>query len=64
MQTTQQTHELSEIEWQAATAVSQSLVKGGMDENELRKAIAYLRTIKEKDGGGEQFFSYLTTLAK
>ncbi|NJN32571.1 MAG: hypothetical protein HC824_20745 [Synechococcales cyanobacterium RM1_1_8] len=64
MQTTLQTHELSEIEWQAATAVSQSLVKGGMDENELRKAIAYLRTIKDQTGAGEQFFGYLTTLAK
>lgn len=59
-----QTHELSENEWAFATVVSQSLVKGGMDENELRKAIAYLRTIKHKDGAGEQFFSYLTTLAK
>ena len=56
--------ELTNAQCQIADAIARQLVLDGTDVNELRKAIAYLRTIAGKENGGKQFFDYLKTLVR
>jgi hypothetical protein len=58
------TENLTEIQWQIAHAIAQTLVKDNTDVNELGKAIAYLRTYSDRENAGSRFFDYLKTLAK
>ncbi|MEM7554866.1 MAG: hypothetical protein AAF378_12335 [Cyanobacteria bacterium P01_A01_bin.84] len=57
------TEELSDAQWQAAHQIAIKLAKG-TDVNEFRKAIAYLKTISDRENAGQSFFSYLNTLAR
>lgn len=61
---TQGTESLTEVQWQIAHAIAQTLVKEETDVNELGKAIAYLRSHTNRDNAGKKFFDYLKTLAK
>ncbi len=54
--------ELTDAQWQIADAIARQLVLDGMDVNELRKAIAYLRETVDKENAGKNFFDYLKTL--
>jgi hypothetical protein len=54
--------ELTENHWQIAHAMARFLVQEQMDKNELKKAMAYLRTCVEVPDGGERFFKYLQNL--
>lgn len=54
--------ELTENQWQIAHAMARFLVQESMDKNELKKAMAYLRTCVEVADGGERFFKYLQNL--
>lgn len=58
------TENLTEIQWQIAHAIAQTLVQDETDVNELGKAIAYLRAYSDRDNAGSRFFDYLKTLAK
>lgn len=58
------TENLTEIQWQMAHAIAQTLVKEKTDVNELGKAIAYLRAYSDGENAGSRFFDYLKTLAK
>ena len=58
------TENLTEIQWQIAHAIAQTLVKENTDVNELGKAIAYLRAYSDRENAGLKFFDYLKTLAK
>jgi len=58
------TENLTEIQWQIAHAIAQTLVKENTDVNELGKAIAYLRAYSDRENAGLRFFDYLKTLAK
>lgn len=58
------TENLTEIQWQMAHAIAQTLVKENTDVNELGKAIAYLRAYSDRENAGSRFFDYLKTLAK
>ncbi len=42
------TENLTEIQWQIAHAIAQTLVKENTDVNELGKAIAYLRAYSDR----------------
>ncbi|WP_315791738.1 hypothetical protein [Fischerella sp. JS2] len=53
---------LTDVEWDIAHAIAQTLVKADTDVNELGKAIAYLRTIVKKLDATSRFFKYLKTL--
>ena len=55
---------LTEVQWQIAHAIAQTLVKADTDVNELGKAIAYLRAYANRDNAGVRFFDYLKTLVK
>jgi hypothetical protein len=54
--------ELTENQWQIAHIMARLLVQEKMDKNELKKAIAYLRTYVEAVDGGERFLNYLQSL--
>ena len=58
------TESLTEVQWQIAHAIAQTLVKDETDVNELRKAIAFLRTCVHYENGGSRFFDYLKTLVR
>lgn len=58
------TESLTEVQWQIAHAIAQTLVKEKTDVNELGKAIAYLRAYAHREKAGSRFFDYLKTLAK
>lgn len=58
------TESLTEVQWQIAHAIAQTLVKDETDVNELGKAIAYLRTCVHYENGGSRFFDYLKTLVR
>jgi len=58
------TENLTEIQWQIAHAIAQTLVKENTDVNELGKVIAYLRAYSDRENAGLKFFDYLKTLAK
>jgi hypothetical protein len=58
------TENLTDIQWQIAHAIAQTLVKENTDVNELGKAIAYLRAYSDRENAGSRFFDYLKTLAK
>lgn len=58
------TQELTELQWEYVHAISQTLVKEEADVNELGKAIAYLRAIRERKDAGTRFFTYLNVLVK
>jgi hypothetical protein len=55
---------LTEVQWQIAHAIAQTLVKEDTDVNELGKAIAYLRTYVNQENAGARFFDYLKTLVR
>ncbi|HAJ59343.1 MAG TPA: hypothetical protein DCP31_08790 [Cyanobacteria bacterium UBA8543] len=55
---------LTEVQWQIAHAIAQTLVKEDTDVNELGKAIAYLRTYINQENAGARFFDYLKTLVR
>ncbi len=55
---------LTEVQWQIAHAIAQTLVKENADVNELGKAIAYLRASVDRENAGTKFFDYLKTLVK
>ena len=54
--------ELTENQWQIAHAMARFLVQEQMDKNELKKAMAYLRTCIAAADGGDRFFKYLQNL--
>lgn len=56
--------ELTDAQWQIADAIARQLVLDGVDVNELRKAIAYLRETIDKENAGKNFFNYLKTLVR
>ncbi|MEQ8386150.1 MAG: hypothetical protein RH949_27700 [Coleofasciculus sp. A1-SPW-01] len=56
------TEDLTELQWQIAHAIAQTLVKADTDVNELGKAIAYLRNYANQDG--TKLFDYLKTLVR
>ncbi len=56
--------ELTDAQWQIADAIARQLVLDGVDVNELRKAIAYLRETVDKENAGKNFFDYLKTLVR
>lgn len=56
--------ELTDAQWQIADAIARQLVIDEVDLNELRKAIAYLRSTVEKENAGKTFFDYLKTLVR
>jgi len=56
------TEDLTELQWQIAHAIAQTLVKADTDANELGKAIAYLRNYANQDG--TKLFDYLKTLVR
>ncbi len=58
------TEELTEIQWQMAHAIAQTLVQNDADVNELSKAIAYLRAYARQEKAGTRFFDYLKTLER
>jgi hypothetical protein len=58
------TESLTEVQWQIAHAIAQTLVKEDTDVNELGKAIAYLRTYVNQENAGARFFDYLKTLVR
>ncbi len=58
------TENLTEIQWQIAHAIAQTLVKEDTDVNELGKAIAYLRAYSDRGNAGSKFFDYLKTLVR
>jgi hypothetical protein len=55
---------LTEVQWQIAHAIAQTLVKENADANELGKAIAYLRAFVHQENAGTKFFDYLKTLVQ
>src|SRR5919199_3265573 len=58
------TEDLTELQWQIAHAIAQTLVKEDTDVNELGKAIAYLRAYANRENAGAKFFDYLKTLVR
>ena len=58
------TESLTEVQWQIAHAIAQTLVKAEADVNELGKAIAYLRAYAKRENAGAKFFDYLKTLVR
>ncbi|WP_218082208.1 hypothetical protein [Anthocerotibacter panamensis] len=58
----QTTETLTEHQWQTVHAIAQTLVKAEVDDNELRKAMVYLRACAGEEGAGIKFFRYLETL--
>src|SRR5919202_1163001 len=58
------TEDLTELQWQIAHAIAQTLVKEDTDVNELGKAIAYLRAHANRENAGAKFFDYLKTLVR
>jgi hypothetical protein len=54
--------ELNENQWQTAHIMARLLVQAEMDNNELKKATAYLRTYVDEADGGDRFFKYLQNL--
>ena len=56
--------ELTDAQWPIADAIARQLVLDGVDVNELRKAIAYLRETVGKENAGKNFFDYLKTLVR
>ncbi len=56
------TEDLTELQWQIAHAIAQTLVQANTDVNELGKAIAYLRNYATQDG--TKLFDYLKTLVR
>ncbi len=55
---------LTEMQWQIAHAIAQTLVQDNTDVNELGKAIAYLRAHSHQDKAGTRFFDYLKALVR
>ena len=55
---------LTEVQWQIAHAIAQTLVKADTDVNELGKAIAYLRTYANQENAGAKFLEYLKILVR
>jgi hypothetical protein len=58
------TENLTELQWQMARAIAQTLVKADTDVNELGKAITYLRAYANQENAGVRFLDYLKTLVK
>jgi nucleoid DNA-binding protein len=58
------TEDLTELQWQIAHAIAQTLVKEGTDVNELGKAITYLRSYANRENAGAIFLDYLKTLER
>jgi hypothetical protein len=56
--------ELTNAQWQIADAIARQIVLDGVDVNELRKVIAYLRETVDRDDAGKNFFNYLKTLVR
>ena len=56
--------ELTDAQWPIADAIARQLVLDGVDVNELRKAIAYLRETVDRENAGKKFFDYLKTLIR
>ena len=56
--------ELTDAQWQIADAIARQLVLDGVDVNELRKAIAYLRETVDRENAGKKFFEYLKILVR
>lgn len=56
------TEDLTELQWQIARAIAQTLVQADTDANELGKAIAYLRNYANQDG--TKLFDYLKKLVR
>lgn len=55
--------DLSEKEWNIASAIAHDLVLEKIDPNEVKKALEYLRTFRSENNLGKRFFQYLGTLS-
>ncbi|MEB3294193.1 MAG: hypothetical protein VKJ24_13630 [Synechococcales bacterium] len=54
--------ELTDNQWKIAHAIAQKIVQNGAKADELKKAMAYLRTCTNVPDGGARFFKYLGNL--
>jgi hypothetical protein len=55
---------LTDKQWEIAHAIAQTLVKEDTDANEVSKAVAYLRTVIDKNDATSRFLTYLKTLVR
>ena len=55
---------LTDQQWEIAHAIAQTLVKEDTDANEVSKAVAYLRTVIDKNDATSRFLTYLKTLVR
>ena len=55
---------LTDQQWEIAHAMAQTLVKEDTDANEVSKAVAYLRTVIDKNDATSRFLTYLKTLVR
>jgi hypothetical protein len=55
---------LTDQQWKIAHAIAQTLVKEDTDVNEVSKAVAYLRTVIDKNDATSRFLTYLETLVR
>jgi hypothetical protein len=53
---------LTDSQWQTAHNIARQIVLNGASADELKKAMAYLRTCPKTSVGGAQFFKYLASL--
>lgn len=57
------TTNLSESDWQSANNMARQLAEAGIDNNELKKSLTYLLSIRNREKVSQQFETYLRTLA-
>ncbi len=55
---------LTDKQWEIAHAIAQTLVQEDTDANEVSKAVAYLRTVIDKNDATSRFLTYLKTLVR
>ena len=55
---------LTDQQWEIAHAMAQTLVKEDTDANEVSKAVAYLRTVIDKNDATSRFLTYLKTVVR
>jgi hypothetical protein len=55
---------LTDKQWEIAHAIAQTLVQEHTDANEVSKAVAYLRTVIDKNDATSRFLTYLKTLVR
>jgi len=55
---------LTDKQWEIAHAIAQTLFQEHTDVNEVSKAVAYLRTVIDKNDATSRFLTYLKTLVR